>query len=646
VLQSSDLMTGTSRLPLTLLGTVTGSLLLGGVLGCAQSPRTTPPPPVRVTYSDIEPSPDPPASPAQAEQQAVVPAATDPDAPLSALGAPLSTREAMEKALNWAVEGLRFYERGDYDSAHSNLNDARIILLEADLPKFWEDQGLAILQPGLPEDLRRHDLAVVVRDLERTARSHPENRAERVFIESEVRRILRQFGDTSPADRDFEMLVAETESYIDFYRGKYRGFFERSYLRKHKYWPTIRTTLAAQNLPPELGYIAFIESGFSPRARSHANAHGLWQFIPETGRRYGLVQRDDFADVRMSTAAAADYLLDLLAIFGSRSFLLAAAAYNAGEGKIISCLRQIDNPFEKRSFWEIRGCLAQETRDYIPKLIAAIVLSSDPKRFGFDLPSEEEFRQRFDVVVLPQVVQVATLAQMAGVGVDDLRSANSDLEAYAGTTPGRNFPLYLPYGQGQALEVALSASPPPVVYASSEPLTSRKQPERTYVVRRGDTLSAIARKRGLDVDDLVKRNRLRSPSALKVGQRLVLPGGGSSADEPSRIVFTVQQGNSLEAIADLFAVRYRDIMEWNKLKSRSLKAGQKLSIHPSRSFESRSYEVQRGDSLGEIARRFGVSVEDLVTANGPDVRDILRPGQRLQVYAPAGGGQRSETLAR
>jgi membrane-bound lytic murein transglycosylase D len=639
-------MNGMSRLPL--LGTVASSLLLA--LGCAQNTQTAHPR-VRVSSSPIV-EPAPPAAPAVSAPAPAGTTAPAADSQLSALGAPLSTREAMEKALAWTVEGLRAYQRGDYDAARKGLNDAHIILLEADLPKFWEDQGLAILQPGLPEDLRRHDLVAIASDLARNERANPENRAERAFIESEVRRILRTFGDTSPAERDFQMLVAETENYINFYRGKYRGFFERSYLRKHKYWPTIQSVLAAQNLPPELGYIAFIESGFSPRALSHANAIGLWQFIPETGRRYGLQQREDFSDVQKSTVAAADYLIDLLAIFGSRSFLLAAASYNAGEGRIIGCLRHIQDPFERRSFWEIRGCLAQETQEYIPKLIAAAVLSNDPRRFGFDLPTEEEMRQRYDVVVLPYPMQLTAVSQIAGLPIEDLKAFNTELEAYAGATPGRNFPLYLPKGTGEAFQLALTAAPPPaVVLASAElPAASSSKPkkrsDRSYVVKRGDTLSKIARKYGLDVDDLVRRNKLRSPSAIKVGQRILVPGGGSSSEEPERLVYTVKTGNSLQDIADLFSVRYRDIMSWNDLKSRSVKTGQRLTIRPSRPYEERFYEVQRGDNLSEIARSHGVSVDDLVTANGPEVREILRPGQRLVLYVPADGAQRAQALAR
>lgn len=627
------------------------SALLTTALACSSSP----PPKVRVVAQD----PIPPAAPAPAPTPAVQAAAPPPanpvpDGPLPELGSPLSTRELMEKAVEWATEGLRYYEQGHFDAARKSLNDAHILLLEADLPKFWEDQGLAPLQAGLPENLRHYDLNAVVKELERNDHLDAAERAERAAIESEVRRILRQFGDTTPEERYLDLLVEETRQYVSFYRGKYRQFFERSFLRKHKYWPTIQEVFAAQNLPVELGYLAFVESGFHPRAQSHANALGLWQFIPDTGRRYGLVQREDFFDTRKSTEAAADYLLDLLSIFGSRSFLLAAAAYNAGEGKILSCLRQIDNPIEKRTFWEIRGCLAAETREYIPRIMAAAVIGSDPARYGFELPGDEEIDRRYDVVVLPQVTSVARLASLSGLTPLELRQTNSDLDSSSSSTPGRNFPLYLPHGAGPAflstLAAAVPEEQPRQEEAELEAPREERRADKTYTVRRGDSLSSIARRHGVPLTRVASANRLRQPYHLRAGQRLVIPGGtavasagkskgkksgGDGDSGSSSIVFTVRSGNSLMAIADLFSVRYRDIMRWNQLRSSSLKAGQKLKIHPAKGFRTRTYQVKSGDSLKSIARRFGVTIDNLMTTNGLAGRESLRKGQRLVVYVPA-----------
>jgi membrane-bound lytic murein transglycosylase D len=627
-------------------GTCTLALLLAAGLGCAGKPQphVANQSQVKISYSDATAQAPSAAAPAV---QTPPPVATPPVDPAAsgktesaALGAPLSTREAMEKAVSWAVEGLTFYEHGEWDSASKNFNDARLILLEADLPDFWKRQGLAAIQSGLPENFRHYDLEAVAKEVERKDRPNAAELAELASIEREVRRIFRQFGDTSPDERYLNALVYETQRYVQFYRGKYREFFERSFLRKHKYWPTIQEVLAARKLPGELGYIAFVESGFNPKALSHANALGMWQFIPETGKRYGLVTRDDFYDVRKSTEAAASYLIDLLNIFGSPSFPLATASYNAGEGKIMSCLRQLDT-LERRNFWEIRSCLAVETQEYVPKILGAAVISSDPSRYGFNLPTEEEMRQRYDVAVVPQVMPLARIAEMAGVDVVDLRLANNELDPSSSFTPGRNFPLYLPAGAGAQFQTALASMPPmpepEVVLASStvpelraERSERRPAPSRSYVVKPGDTLSSIARQYDLDVNTLAKSNGIRSPFTLSVGQRLTVP----SDKNATNVIYTVKAGNSLADIAEIFSVRDDDIMDWNDLRSRKVKAGQKLHIFPGRDYEMRTYKVRRGDNLAAIARRLGVSLDHILTANGLTSKKILRPGQRLVAYVP------------
>lgn len=616
--------------PLALWG---AGLLLIITAGCS----STPSPRVKITYSDVAPA-ETPATAAGGETAAdpalagTVSAEERAKGALPALGAPISTKQAMEQALAWTAEGLRQYERGDSEAARKTLTDARIILLETDLPEFLASQGLGALRSGLPEELRRYDVEAILRDLERTDRPNPVERAERAIVDREVRRILWQFGDTSPDERYLNVLVDETYHYVSFFRGRYRTFFERAFVRKHKYWPTIQDVFTAKKIPPDLGYVALVESGFSPRAVSHANAIGLWQFIPETGKRYGLQGLDDFYDVRKSTTAAADYLLDLISIFGSRSFLLATAAYNAGEGRIMKCLRQIDDPFQRRDFWEIRGCLALETQEYVPRIMAAAVIGADPKRFGFDLPSEEEMRQRYDVVVVPQVTSLAYLAEIAGVSVADLRSANNEIAPSFATTPGRNFPMYVPVGSRDRIASALAAPPerlPTVAVPEPVEIAGGEAPAtRTHVVRRGENLGRIAEKYGLDVKTLAARNGLRQPYTLSVGQRLEVPAGGEAF---SLIVYTVKSGNSLDEIADLFAVSDKEIKSWNDLRSSKLEAGQKLTIRPSATVEKKTYKVRRGDTLARIAQRLAVSVEHLMTANGLR-SSFLSAGQQLVAY--------------
>ncbi len=614
----------------------------------------------------------------------------------------ISTSAALAQAIEWTAEGLRQYEQGEHAAAHRSLADARIVLLEADLPEIMQERGLAVIHCALPEDLRHHDIEEVITELELEMQATGESElAERAYIEREVRRILRRFGAEAPDEKYLGVFIEEVSEYILFYQGKHREFFERAFERKHKYWPTIQAVFEARGIPVELGYMALVESGFNPRAYSRAKARGIWQFIPATGRRYQLRRVDDFYDVVKATEAASEYLLDLIGIFGSRSFLLATAAYNAGEGRIQGCLRKLEDPFGQRSFWEIRGCLARETREYVPRIMAAAVIGSDPRRFGFDLATEDEIRQHYDVVTVPSPTRLSTLASRAGVSVADLRTANSDLASNATSTPVRNFPLYIKKGGGEPLIASLTATPqataaPPRVEAAppraasppSPPASTRSSDgtsgvpfeykvragdtpgkiaqgfgvnvsdleewnpflrqrvlyrgdrltiypasgsveQVTYRVRSGDTLSEVAERYGVSYRDLARWNGLRSPYRLRVGQQLSVYPRGSA---PERLVYTVKKGNTLGAIADIFSVRYRDIMSWNSLGSNTLRVGQKLVVHPPQPVRVETYQVRRGDTVARIARRFGVSVRDVLTANGLGSRTLIRPGQRLTVY--------------
>lgn len=570
--------------------------------------------------------------------------------PLEDADQSLSTREAFERAITWSAEGVRLYQSGDHQGARKILNDARIVLLEADLPEVLQERGLSILSSTLPARFGHHDLESLAQRLELEL-APAGDMPERELIEREVRRILHRFEAPTPRPAYLEIFVDEVQHYVDYYRGNGRKFFERAFERKHKYWPTIEAVFSARGIPTELGYMALVESGFNPRAYSSAKARGVWQFIYSTGKRYELRETEDFYDSAKATEAAAEYLLDLIGIFGAQSPLLAIAAYNAGEQRIQNCLRGIDDPFGKRTFWEIRPCLARESREYVPRILAAAVIGSDPRRFGFDILTAEQARERFDVVSFPSVTRLSDIARTAGVSVADLRVANTDLRSNATTTPARNFPLYVPKGGGVRLAQSLQASPTPTpravvpsagptpVRASNRPAPSSSVPERTaprgqrlsYRVARGDTLSEIAQRYGVSHRDLASWNRLRSPYTLQVGQRLAVYPGGALP----KVVYTVRKGNSLSTIADLFSVRIRDIMSWNNLRSSRLRAGQKLKIQPRRPVQVESYRVRRGDTVAKIASRFGVPVRNVLTANGLRTRSLIRPGERLVVYVTA-----------
>ncbi|MBD3319973.1 MAG: transglycosylase SLT domain-containing protein [Chitinivibrionales bacterium] len=206
-------------------------------------------------------------------------------------------------------------------------------------------------------------------------------------IERKIDEILRRFGET-----DYhipEKMVERVKYHVNIYSGRMKRTVARYIGRRDRYFPMIIRIFKEKNMPTELAYISMLESGFNPRALSHAGARGLWQFMPATARRYGLRvddQVDERLDPEKATYAATEYFKDLISIFGGKSsVMLAMAAYNAGEGRIMRALMKIDDPMRNRDFWYIyrMGVLAEETNEYIPRVIAMMILSENQEEFGF-----------------------------------------------------------------------------------------------------------------------------------------------------------------------------------------------------------------------------------------------------------------------
>lgn len=206
-------------------------------------------------------------------------------------------------------------------------------------------------------------------------------------LEQRIDDVLKRFGETDyhiPAE-----MIERVRYHIDYYSGKLHKTVARYMVRKGTYFPMIHRIFKEKRLPLELAYVSMLESGFNPMALSHAGARGLWQFMPKTGRQFGLVVNDkvdERCDPEKATYAAAEYFKDLIGIFGGKSaVMLCMAAYNAGEGRVMGALRKIDDPMANRDFWYIyrMGYLAEETNEYIPRVIAFIILSEHPGDYGF-----------------------------------------------------------------------------------------------------------------------------------------------------------------------------------------------------------------------------------------------------------------------
>jgi membrane-bound lytic murein transglycosylase D len=450
---------------------------------------------------------------------------------------------------------------------------------------------------------------------------------------------MAEFGEDSYSVPS--VFVESVQHFIADYQGPKRKFFQKALRRSAKYVPLITTIFKQKKVPEDMAYMALVESGFSPTATSRARARGLWQFIRSTGRIYGLRinrWRDERLDPVKSTIAAREYFLDLVAIFGSRSFLLAMASYNAGEGKITSCLKRLDDPFEKRNFWAIRGCLKRETREYVPRVIAAAIIAKYPERFGFERP-----RPLGDVdwLVVTRPTRLSTLARRAGVSEKALRQLNPDISSKARSTPSRviNFPLAVPKGTGTLLAQAFAAVRPLRWDA-----TALEASTFAYRVRRGDNLWTIGRRLGISPAKIAQWNGLRG-STIYPGQTLIIYTDGrgpaktlaaqatpKTKPKGYRFVYVVQKGNSLYDIGRFFGVPYRSIMRWNRLRSARIYPGQKLVLYLPKTPRLIEYKIKPGDTLSRISQRYRVRLDHLMGYNGLLPGDPIRANETLKIY--------------
>ena len=309
----------------------------------------------------------------------------------------------------------------------------------------------------------------------------------------------------------FSIPVVENDRvryFVDYFRGKKRGFFEVALARSGKYIPMMASILRQEGLPEDLVYLSLIESGFSLHALSRAKALGPWQFIKTTGLRYGLKINswlDERKDPVKATRAAAAYLKDLHLQFGE--WFLAAAAYNAGERKVEKAVQR----YRTDDFWNLsqKTYLKSETRNYVPKFIAAAMIASTPEKYGFGEIAYEP-PMEYDEVMIERPLRLDTAAKLANTTVKAIKELNPALLRNM-TPPGeKEFMLRLPSGSGETFAQAYRGSPdraPPNVI--------------THKVKKGETLLAIAKRYGQRVTQLMELNGLRNRQ-VRAGQDLII----------------------------------------------------------------------------------------------------------------------------
>jgi membrane-bound lytic murein transglycosylase D len=472
--------------------------------------------------------------------------------------------------------------------------------------------------------------------------------------------------------------------YLEYFRDDPRGHAMFATLLRHsgRFRDYLRRVLRQKALPEDLVFVAMIESGFDPAARSASGAAGLWQFMPETARIYGLaIDRwlDQRYDVELEAAAAIDHLGDLRRRFGS--WELALAAYNMGHTGLSSVIRR----YNTNDFWSlarIEGALPWETTLYVPKILAAAVVAHNLTTFGFgelvlDFPVET------DQIDVAPGTPLSLVAQAAGCDAKEIEALNPELRA-GRTPPAGNgeahYPVKVPRGKGTLLEQALRK------------LRKDATPLDRYVVRFGETLEDIAASRKTTAQKLVDMNSIAPGEAVRGGTVLLVPPtpattqGASSrldaASKPSvvvrsdefvypdrrRVFYHVLVGDTLKEIASAMHVSVDELCRWNDIDpSARLQEGMTLqafvapdadlshilvlaeadvralamgsdeffaALEQSQGFKRMTVTAKAGDTLESIGRRYEVSARTMERINRRGRNDALKPGDTVIVYSP------------
>jgi membrane-bound lytic murein transglycosylase D len=448
--------------------------------------------------------------------------------------------------------------------------------------------------------------------------------------------------------REFDIPIDKNpmvEKWIRYFTGSGRKYYTKWLARSTRYQPMMHAALKEAGLPQDLVYLSMIESGYNTHAYSHADAAGLWQFIPSTGKLYDLRIDwwvDERRDPEMALHAAIAFLGELHGMFGD--WRLAWAAYNGGPGRVRRAIAHTGT----KDFWAIAAgtSLHPETDNYVPKIMAAAIIAKHPERYGFT-GIEYEDELVYETQHVEGAVELEVLARCADTSLDELQELNPAIRRYA--TPAEGYDVRMPIGRGSQFVAALDAVP------QSERMTVVR-----HTVRRGETLSNIAAKYGTTVSDVSRANNLRNVNRIYVGMNLVIPRTGSAppaaredvtlasvrpdaattpkpaATTKKPTTHTVVRGDALSDIARRYGVSAGDLQRWNHISDAShIEVGQRLSVSGTAAASSSgsgwtTYVVRRGDSLGAIADRHDCTVSELKSWNSLRTT-VIQPGQKLRI---------------
>lgn len=371
------------------------------------------------------------------------------------------------------------------------------------------------------------------------------------------------------------------QRYLTMYQTGHKGYFSKWLEKSGAYLPHLKRILREKGLPEDLAYLALIESGFNPYLISRARAVGVWQFMSETARLYGLRVDwwvDERRDMEKASHAAADFLGDLYERFDS--WYLAGAAYNAGPGKVSSAIRRHNS----RDFWVLakkRRPLVRETKDYIPKYLAAMMIAKDPEKYGFfDLKYHDPIS--YEKVMVDRPTDIKVIARAAGTTTKDIKRLNPELRRWFTPPTKGGYEVKIPAGSSENFHANMADVP------RGERLKFHR-----HKVKYGETLSGLAQRYGTALKPIMYLNDIKNPRRVRAGRSIVIP---------------VPEGTKIAKASG---------------KKRAKRRPQPPGTVP--------YTVKSGDTLWDLSVKFGVDVKSLKKTNGIGRRSLIRPGETLYI---------------
>ncbi len=546
--------------------------------------------------------------------------------------------------VEWETQGLQASEREEWGGAVSSYHNA-LVALAKQRPSSSSDKKWNNLLSSYEAALLRESTAEyeMITDwwrdysLDDLVSGYPEDSLPMVPVDS----LLILDGYDLPVELN-ERVWREVRYFTEIVP----SFTQRSLARKQLYDEMIRAKLDSAEMPRDLAWLAFVESGYVVQALSRAKANGIWQFIPATGKRYGLQVDwwvDERRDPERSTVAALRYLKDLHNEFGD--WLLAMAAYNCGEGRVRRAIREQGT----RNFWELS--LPKETMHYVPRILAAAIVGRQPEHWSFSVQPLE--LPAIDTFTVEYPIPLSVVGEIVGISADSVGKLNPTLMRWTTPPSVKEFTLKIPAGSRE--EFALRY----------EKLDKSKLVRwQHHKVKSGENLGVIARRYGVTVSALQSANRLRS-TLLRIGQDLIIPApemGLSSKAKSQKTpaplsisdgVVTVRAGDTYFSLARAVGVTVDELKEVNQATDNRLIVGQKLKLPEVRngsysapktngsSLQSKRaptgkaklYQIQIGDNPYLISRKLSVDLADLLAWNNLSENTPIYPGNHLTYYS-------------